>query len=402
MVPETKSPPILRQISIQSVMKILVKGPRSRADLATDTGLSKQTMSDVIRTLETSGWVREVGTTTGRLGRSAILYEINGKAGVVLGLDIGASRFKLALSDVRGAPLAARELATASLNFERLVDEIVTRAREFVSEVAEGRPLRFTCLATPGVINPETGRLTMAPNLPALTGLDLTGALRKGLECDVIVENDVNAAIVGERWQGEARATEHAAYVALGTGVGLGIVSGGRLMRGATGAAGEVSYLPIGHDTLDPESIDRGALERSLGIGGVLADFTVPTGGAAATIEAFREALGAGDPKALAARQRIGELGAMLVLSVQAMFDPEVIVVGGVLGLAPPVFEALCEEVARRTRRKMALRRGALGLQATVTGATYLALTGMFTQMFSPKLERQWLDLPWPTDERAA
>ncbi len=393
-----KPPPILRQISTSSVMGILIRGPRSRTDLAADTGLSKQTMSEVIRTLETAGWVRDIGTNSGRLGRSPILYEVDSMAGVVLGLDVGASRVKLSLSDVRAIELARREVPTASLAAGRLVDDIIDHAKALFSEAAKGRPLRYVCLATPGVIHPETGRLSMAPNLRGLTGIDLVGALRDGLGCDVIVENDVNAAIIGERWQGVARHADHAAYLALGTGIGLGLVADGRLMRGATGAAGEVAYLPIGLDSLDRESIERGTLERSLGIPTVLADFISPDG-TTATVADFAAAIAAGDPKARAALGRIGELGALLALSVQAMFDPEVIVVGGILGLVPSVFEELQRELARRTARRVNLVGGSLGLQATVTGATYLALTAMFNQMFSPQLERQSLDLPWPVPQ---
>ncbi|WP_157973684.1 ROK family transcriptional regulator [Tropicimonas sp. IMCC34043] len=391
-------PPNLRQISVRSAMNILIRGARSRADLAKDTGLSKQTMSEVMKSLEAAGWVRDVGTTTGRLGRSAILYEIDSHAGAVLGLDVGATRVKLALTDVLGAPLAARELRTDSLRSDRLVEEIMDRANTLIAEAGDGRRLRHACLATPGAINPATGQLAMAPNLPSLTGINLGAVLREGLGCEVTVENDVNAAIVGERWQGEARNADFAAYVALGTGIGLGLVAGGQLLRGASGAAGEVSYLPIGSDSLEPDSIARGALERSLGVRSVLADFLDPEG-TAATVRRFAAAVDAGAPEALAAQGRIGELGALLVLSVQAMFDPAVIVVGGILGLVPSVFDRLEAELMRRTARPVHLVRGSLGLQATVTGATYLALTGMFNQVFSPQTGPQLLDLPWPVPQ---
>lgn len=400
MIQDDQTPPLLRQMSIGSVMGILLRGPRSRADLAVDTGLSKQTMSEAIRALEAAGWVHDVGTTSGKLGRSAILYEIDSRAGAVLGLDIGASRFSLALSDVRGRPLALREIATGSLDPGRLPQEILTHALALVAEAGQGRALRHACLATPGVVTPETGRLALAPNLPGLMGIDLAAELGAGLGCPVIVENDVNAAIVGERWLGVARQAEHAAYIALGTGIGLGLISGGRLMRGATGAAGEVSYLPIGRDSLEPESIERGALERSLGIAAVLAEFVSPAG-TAETIAGFLRALEAGDARALAAQARIGELGALLALSVQAMVDPEVIVVGGRLGLIPAVFAALERELARRTARRVNLVRGGLGLRATVTGATHLALTGMFHQTFVPP-NRAPLNLPWPVQEAEA
>ncbi|SKA12699.1 ROK family protein [Consotaella salsifontis] len=398
MVQEEKKSPVLHHLSISAVVRILIKGARSRADLAVDTGLSKQTMSEAIRTLESAGWVHSVGVTSGRLGRSAILYEIDTRAGAVLGLDIGATRFKLLLSDVRGQPLAEREIPTSSLDPARLTQEIITQAKAFVGASAEGRPLRYVCLATPGVVTPQSGLLAMAPNLPALAGINLSHALREGLGCTVDIENDVNAAAVGERWQGEARSAHHAAYLALGTGIGVGLIADGRLLRGATGAAGEVSYLPIGTESLDKESISRGALERSLGVKAALADFA-SSRTAPQTVAAFLEALENDDQRAKQALKRIGELGALLVLSVQAMFDPQVIVLGGILGLAPPVLDALRHEISLRTARPVNLVRSALGLRAPVIGATQLALTGLFQEVFSPQADRQSLQLAWPIPE---
>lgn len=387
--------PVLHQASTRSVVTMLLAGRRSRVDLSKQTGLSKQTMSDAIRSLENAGWVRNAGVTTGNLGRSAVLYEIDARVGAVLAIDAGASRCKLVLSDVLGRPLAKRELRADALDATGLLSELQTQARDLVREAADGRPLKGACLATPGVVNPDTGYLTLAPNLPALTGVDLAAILGDTLGCLVSVENDINAAILGERWQGRARDSDFAAYIGLGTGVGLGLVAGGHLMRGATGAAGEVSYLPLGQDSLAADSIERGALESALGIPGALAEFYDP-GSSTATIQNFVGALESGDERADRAMAAIGELGALLALSVQAMFDPEVIVVGGRLGLVAPVFGAIATQLARRTSRQINLVPGALGLDATVTGATFLAITDMYNRTFStPGLPQDW-PLPVP------
>ena len=390
--------PILHQASTRSVVTMLLAGQRSRVDLSRQTGLSKQTMSDAIRSLENAGWVRNAGVTTGNLGRSAVLYEIDARVGAVLAIDAGASRCKLVLSDVLGRPLAKREMRADALDAMGLLNDLQTLALELVREAADGRPLKGACLATPGVVNPDTGYLTLAPNLPALAGVDLVAILGDALGCPISVENDINAAVLGERWQGRARDCDFAAYMGLGTGVGLGLVAGGHLMRGATGAAGEVSYLPLGQDSLAPQSIERGALESALGIPGALAEFYGP-GSSTATIQNFVAALEAGDERARRALAAIGELGALLALSVQAMFDPEVVVVGGRLGLIDPVFREIALQLALRTSRQINLVPGALGLEATVTGATFVAVTDMYNRTFStPGLPRDWpLPVPQPS-----
>jgi len=407
MTEAERSPQILRQISIRSVMALLVGGAWSRSDLARQTQLSKQTMSDVIRTLEHSGWVKNIGTRSGGMGRSAMLYEIDRDAGAVMGLDIGASWLRIDLCDVLGRPLGQRELRTDSLSADRLMTDIVAIAADLQAECGQGRMLRQACLATPGVVNPETGHLSLAANVPALSGLDLARTLSQGLDCPAIVENDVNAAILGERWAGAARDTDFAAYVGLGTGVGLGLIAGGRLMRGATGAAGEVAHLPLGLDSLEPESLSRGTLERALGLRTTLAAYARPGQGTRATVEAFSAALDRREPEAEATLARIAELAAQLALSVQVMFDPGVIVLGGVMGLIPAVFAASEAELRRRAPRPARLVPAATGLRATVTGATYLALTAMYNQVFSPRLDgaapTRWsLDQPWPIPPAAA
>ncbi|TQS70076.1 ROK family transcriptional regulator [Rhodobacteraceae bacterium] len=391
----TKPPTILRQISMHSVMRLLVQGARSRSDLARETGLSKQTISDVMRTLEDLGWVRNIGTRAGGMGRSAVLYEVERRAGMVLGMDIGASRFRIELCDMLGGSLASQEMRTEHLRGDRLLYDILDYSRKVIAECGKGRVLRFACLATPGVVHPGTGHLTRVSALPSLSGIDLAGALEQGLGCTTLVENDMNAAILGERWRGTARDMEDVAYVGLGTGVGQGLIVGGRLWRGATGAAGEVANLPIGADSLEPESLARGTLERVLGMPQILQSYALPAG-RAASLAAFTHALEAQDAAAQEVLERIGGLSAQLVLSIQAMLDPQAVVMGGMLGLVPGVVEKTRDHLARRSPRPVRLLSAGLGLRSTVMGASYLALTGMYNQVFTPQLESRSLDQPWP------
>ena len=212
----------------------------------------------------------------------------------------------------------------------------------------------------------------------------------EALQCSVVVENDVNSALVGESWCGAANHLDDVAYVGLGTGVGLGLMVQGRLLRGATGAAGEIASLPIG-----AEALSRGTLERVLGVRSILA----PLGGADGPRERvaeFTRRLQAGDDGAEAILNRIGSLSAQLVLSVQAIVDPQAVVMGGMLGLVPGVVDATRDELAVRTSRPVPILQAGLGLRSAITGACYIALTGMYNAVFSPHLETRLLDTPWP------
>src|SRR5206468_2029081 len=103
--------PVLRQLSVRAVMEALLRdGSASRAGLSRTTGLSKQTMSEVIRVLTERGWVRESGMISGGVGRSAVRYEIDSRAGFVLGIDLGASTIRGVMADVTGAIVTETEI----------------------------------------------------------------------------------------------------------------------------------------------------------------------------------------------------------------------------------------------------------------------------------------------------
>src|SRR5699024_6604300 len=104
-------------------------------------------------------------------------------------------------------------------------------------------------VCVPGVVDPDTGRLTLAPQLPALNGVEVGGLL--GLSCPTSVENEMRSALLGEQWRGSARASDSIVYVGLGVGIGAAFMLQGRLYSGHRGTAGEIGYLNPG-----------GALER--------------------------------------------------------------------------------------------------------------------------------------------
>src|SRR3954469_9013807 len=165
----------------------------------------------------------------------------------VVGIDLGGSNVRGALVD---GGLAVSELAepTSGRDAATVVSQLGGLARRLAVQAGVGwREVAGVGVGVPGVVGRGTGRLRMAPNLPPFGDVDLAEALQLELGTDVVVDNDVNMATVGEHRLGLGDGVDDFVFVAVGTGVGMGVVSGGRLLHGAGGAAGEIGELRLAH-----------------------------------------------------------------------------------------------------------------------------------------------------------
>ncbi len=264
---------LARRFSRRAVVEALLQqGPVSRAELAKVTGLSKQTISEVVGEMESGGWVAQVGVSRGALGRTAVTYEMERRAAYSLGVDLGGTKLSAALADLSGEIVAESSEATDRRGGRHVLQQIRRVAGALAaSSGAELDRLKSVVIGTPGVVDPQSGAIALVPNIPGLSEIDVRrelGALFGGL--DVLIENDVNLTMLGEAWRGAARGAENAAFLAVGTGIGLGLIVNGKLVRGATGAAGEIAYLPIGGDLVSPRALEVGAFELEVASTGIV------------------------------------------------------------------------------------------------------------------------------------
>ncbi|MDM9623871.1 ROK family transcriptional regulator [Rhizobium sp. S96] len=392
------APPVLRQISVRAVMDVLLHaGPTSRAELSKITGLSKQTMSEVIRTLEESGWVREKGVTSGRIGRTAITYEVNGNAAYAVGIDIGATTTRIALVNIAGGIVGETEYPSDRRGGYHLIDQVEAMVLKILVDTGVASDLVLVAaIATPGVVDPTTGLLSMAPNLTDIEGIDLGRVLSERLGCPTVLENDVNAAVIGESWQGCAVAIDTVAFVSLGTGIGLGVLLDGKLLRGASGAAGEISYMPFGTDPYAESSLERGALECAIAAQGI-SDLHARSGGAAGLSVRDILTLGeANDPVATRVIGQVADTAALLVVSVNAIVNPHTVVLGGSIGSHPLIVEAVHLGIAKASRRAIDVKASILGNRATLVGALAIGLNHVHNLLFSPQILPEQRRLPPP------
>ena len=207
------------------------------------------------------------------------------------------------------------------------------------------RASRSVVVGTPGVVDPATGALSLIPNISGLSEISVTRTLAEHYGQEVAIENDVNLAVLGEAWQGCARGCENAAFLALGTGVGLGLIINGKLVRGSAGAAGEIAYLPIGAQTHSSDALAVGAFELEVGAAGILRRYRAIGSKPVATVQDVFAALAAGDEAASLVLDATAETIALAIAALQSILDAELVILGGGIGIRP--------ELVTRVQRRM-------------------------------------------------
>src|SRR5918998_1729638 len=162
--------PVTRQLSLRTVVECLLhRGPISRAGMSKATGLSKQTISDVVADLESGGWARQTGRTRGGIGRTAVTYEIRKDAAYVVGVDLGGSKVSAALADLACAIVAEATEATDPRGGVHVVRQVKDLVEALAREAgAPPSRIRFAVIGTPGVLDRETGAIGLVPNIGGL------------------------------------------------------------------------------------------------------------------------------------------------------------------------------------------------------------------------------------------
>lgn len=365
-------PSLIRAMNEQLLLEhIRQRGPCSRAELARVSGLSKPTVSLALDNVERAGLVRIAGQRTGVPGRSARLYEIRPDAGLVLGLDIGHDYVRGAIADLSGEIRARQSLRARATSVRGRVAELVGLADMLCEAAGASRPaVTQTVIGSPGVYDPRRNAMKFTGGLRGWDRPEALSGLREAFGPALVMENDVDAAALAERALGHGRDVEHFAFVHVGTGIGMGLVLGGQLLRGAHGVAGEIAFMPLsgGVPADEQEERRRGTLEASASAAGVVR--AARRGGMRGPVSARRvfESAAAGDERAKAVVAQEARLIAQTICAVVTVVDPNLVVLGGGIGRAPGFAEAVTAELEPIAPVMPAIRVSALGTDAVVDG----------------------------------
>jgi len=377
---------LVRRANIETVFRVIgEQAPVNRVELVRITGLSKPTVLAVVAALQEEGLVRETSTAVprGSAGRIPVAYEANPQAAYVVGVDLGGTKTAVALADLSGVVLAKSEDVTTRDGGQAVVQQISRLARDVAAQAGVSwRSVDAVTVGTPGVENRD-GTIRMAENVPGLDSVRVAVALRRSLRTDVRLENDVNLAALGEFEQGVGRTCSTFVLLAIGTGLGMGVIVDGRLLHGSRGGAGEIAYLPLGVDPAGPAARRRGAFEIAASGSGVQDILKAEWRGARArahtplsltsTAREVYAAAALGDALGIRVVERHAGVVAEAVLAVASVIDPELVVMGGGIGANPVLLQPLRDAVDRICPWPLRVETSALGANAGVIGAVHHA-----------------------------
>ncbi len=368
----------LRQVNRTLTLDLLREaGPLSRADLSRALGLTRSTMSLIVQGLVEEGLIRSAGIGSPHTGRKSVLYEYNPDAGAVIGVDIGGTNIKCILSDLRGTPQHRESWETfAQETSGAFISRLVAEVRGMItrSGLAPSQ-LKGLGVATPGIVDPGAGVVIGAsPNLPQWYDLPLGEILGREFGIPVKVENDVNAALIGESIYGVGKGGRDLAYLVFSTGIGGALMLGGEIYRGASFAAGEIGYWLLGAHQLDRDWKPRGAFESSCSAPSIAAEGSRRLGRPVTAKQVF-EAARAGDQTASRLVEETARLIGMAVSNLASLLDVDAIILGGGVMLSGDLLlPAIRSVVERHALRPPAIHASALRDEAGALGAAHLAL----------------------------
>jgi predicted NBD/HSP70 family sugar kinase len=363
-------------------------GALSRAQLAVHSGLSKATVSSLVSDLELRGLVHSAGISAGGQGRPGQLVDLRPGTICGIGLDVHVNHVGVAMIDLAGGVMHQRRVLcdVPNLDPEAALDQLAVLAEGALSELAtaSGQPAGVT-VSVPGLVDIDAGLVRFAPRLrwrevPLADGL----AARTGLSLsDIAIDNDANLSAMAEH---AVLPVSDLVYVTGDYGVGSGLISGGRLVRGSIGFAGEIGHMSM--DPLGPTCScgRRGCWETQVGLGAMVhacadPDDRVrdPTLDLDERMAIIRSRAERGDQRTLHALHQIGAALGVGVSIVVNLLNPAVVVLGGYFGIFPEwLVEPVRNEVAARV-----LAPGAggarvvgshLGFSAATTGGALASL----------------------------
>ncbi len=376
--PLTITASAMRDINRSAILEIIRReSPISRSAIADRLNVSLPTVMRIVDGLIEEGFVRLQGATEWSGGRRRPLLEFNSDGYVVLGVDMGGTKMYGALSDLGGNILDEVNIGHHGTSGEdsfnhltRLIDKLLS------SPKVEGRRVRGIGVGAPGVTLHQEGIVTWAYTLH-WNNFPLKARLAERYDLPIIVDNDVNLAALGELWFGAGQNIQDMILIAIGTGIGAGVIIDGALYRGSKEASGEIGNMIPGREFLGKNFQDFGALE-SVASGTGIADRARDLLRSRRsqqelldlTAEDVFDAARKGEPWAWTVINETVDYLAIAIANLVSTFDPELIVLGGgVSKSADMLINPILSRISGAIPNPPKLVVSNLGLQATVMGA---------------------------------
>jgi glucokinase len=306
--------------------------------------------------------------------------------GYVLAVDLGGTKCSAAVVDRKGRVVSRRVVPVDLSAPSAPVRQIVQLARDLAEGSKPKQLFAAVGVAVPGLV--RRNGTVWAPNLPGWERMPLGTRLKRSLEIPVVVESDRNAGLIGECWRGAGKGKSDVVVLMIGTGIGAGIMSGGRVVRGAHELSGCAGWLSVSADRVENGSA-IGELESfTAGPGIANAARKRLQEGEASILSQFEPSKTTAHEVAVAARQgdrlaldifhRAGRLLGFGIANMVSLFDPEVVIIGGGMAGAADLFldslrRAMLEKAQPLAARQVKLAVSKLGERTNLLGCARLA-----------------------------
>jgi glucokinase-like ROK family protein len=372
----------------------------SRARLASETGLNPSTVSHIIDELIKENLVRETDLIQSSTGRPGRLLEINPEGGCALGIEINVDYIELLVTDFAANVLwRYRQASTPEVGQEAIMAQVLQAAKQ-ASAFIQARNSRLLGIGVgvPGLVDVSSGLLRLAPNL-RWVDVPVRDVLAGHFDCPIYVENEANAAALGEYYFGAVRHVQNFIYLSAGVGLGSGIVMGGKLFRGMFGFAGEAGHMTIDingelcgcgkrgcwETFVGPRAVEqRVRLSLSLGAKSTLHEMAM---GDLQNIvfDDVVQAAQAGDQIAMDALGEVSFYLGIGIANLVNLFNVEVIVLGGALNMASSLLLKDVERVVFANtlapgREHLKIIPSEHGTDACIMGAIALVLDDILSE----------------------
>ncbi|MFW7413598.1 ROK family protein [Demequina sp. SO4-18] len=362
------------------IFQILRDGQsRTRAELATMTGLARSTVAARVDSLLRAGLIRSVTHAVSTGGRPSRQFAFDGTRQGVLGVDIGATHTHIGLSDLRGQMLLDTQVSLAVAEGPEVVlNWVIEEGRRLLEQHGVPGFLHAVGVGLPGPVEHTTGRPIDPPIMPGWDRFDVPGVLSSAFEVATLVDNDVNVMAVGERndhWP----EVDDLLFVKVSTGIGAGVITGGKVHRGAQGIAGDIGHVYIpGSDHIPCRCGSTGCLE-AVAAGPAIAAQLRAAGLDVSSSQDVAVAINQGNIDAVRAVREAGRVLGHVLTTCVSLINPAVIVLGGPIAnagdhLVAGVRETIYTRSTPIATGSLQIVRSRGGNNAAVSGASSMAI----------------------------
>jgi glucokinase len=301
----------------------------------------------------------------------------------VVAVDLGGTNIRLGLVTSRGRVIARSRVRMGSVtDKEALCGRLAELIGAFIGRAAKGRAPGAVALGFAGFTDSASGRVYFAPNVGGLSDLRPAREVERRLGIKTLVANDAKCAALGEYWQGAGKGARSLFHFTLGTGVGGAFIIDGKLWEGSAGIAGEIGHTVVDLDGPRCGCGKRGCLEALVSANAIVREYRKVKGRGggsdAVTAKAVFQRARGGERAAVRVVEAASRALGVGISNIYLILNPEIILIGGGVAragsmLIRPATEHAREMILPRLRAGLRVKKAALGDDAGLLGAAYLA-----------------------------